>query len=345
MVSRLCRSQSVRSRHGFTLIELLVVIAIIAILVALLLPAVQQAREAARRSQCKNNLKQIGLALHNYHDTHNVLPPALIHSGRYNSPAYFTNGGVLNTTGWALLLPFIEQSAAYDLYNFNVCSSSSSPYDIPVMGTDATNAAVIGLAQPVLQCPSHIYAGQMTSSDVGGTGIYSRNQSRRNSYVFAAGVSTDYSGPYGSTLNDVRRGAFGNDGAAKMRDFVDGTSNTIAVGEAWGGDIYKTSTSYGPWGLAGTHTCCHGRVVSSSTTLVDASTTNVSNYPRDWHINAAYGGDAQKRSYAWGFNSGHAGGAQFVMGDGAVRFLSENMSYLTFVRLNYIADNQVIGEY
>ena len=113
-----------RSSKGFTLIELLVVIAIIAILIALLLPAVQQAREAARRTQCKNNIKQWGLALHNYHDTHRVMPPALLNSGRYNN-ASFHGPGVLNTTGWVFLLPFIDQSPMYNLYDFNAVSSGS----------------------------------------------------------------------------------------------------------------------------------------------------------------------------------------------------------------------------
>ncbi|MHC4879918.1 MAG: type II secretion system protein, partial [Planctomycetota bacterium] len=95
---------SPRRRRAFTLIELLVVIAIIAILVALLLPAVQSAREAARRSQCKNNMKQMGIALHSYHDTYNVLPPALMNSGRYNNGSHYnpaSNGnGVMNIPGW-----------------------------------------------------------------------------------------------------------------------------------------------------------------------------------------------------------------------------------------------------
>src|SRR5229473_2794748 len=127
-----------RRRIGFTLIELLVVIAIIAVLVALLLPAVQQAREAARRSQCKNNLKQIGIALHNYHDTMNVFPPALISSGRCspttNAVECALYRPVLNTTGFVLLLPYLDQGPMYNAYNFNVASSVSSPYGRPDSG-------------------------------------------------------------------------------------------------------------------------------------------------------------------------------------------------------------------
>ena len=111
-------------RLGFTLIELLVVIAIIAILIALLLPAVQQAREAARRTQCRNNLKQMGLALANYHDTFSVHPPAMINSGRLDSFPFYSNGNkVLNTTGSVMLLPYMDQANLYNQYDFNVCSN------------------------------------------------------------------------------------------------------------------------------------------------------------------------------------------------------------------------------
>ncbi|AMV20379.1 DUF1559 domain-containing protein [Planctomyces sp. SH-PL14] len=326
------------SSRGFTLIELLVVIAIIAVLVAILLPAVQQAREAARVSQCKNSLKQWGVALHNYHETHGIFPPALLNSGRYNNTAFYTNGNrVLNTTGWTFLLPFVDQGAMYNKYDFNVCSSVSSPYSLPVAGTDTTNVAVINTNLPLLNCPSHPSGGQEVTAAAGTvTDFYSRNRARRSSYAFSSGTFTDYDAPFESTIGDIRRGAFGNNGAARIRDIPDGTSNTLAIAESWSGDDYKTSSSYGPWGLDGTHTCCHARIPGGSSTALTSAT--VAAYTADWSINAAYIGDARGRQYAWGMGSGHAGGANMLMADGAVVFMSESMDYLNLSRLAYIKD-------
>ncbi len=161
---------------GFTLIELLVVIAIIAILVALLLPAVQQAREAARRTQCRNNLKQMGIALANYHDVYGVHPPALINSGRYEDLPFYSGGNrVLNTTGWTLLLPYLEQANAWQRYDFNQCSSGSSPVLMPVAGHDTANLSVTQLKIPILGCPSDPGAGEQSTHFPGTDDIYSRN--------------------------------------------------------------------------------------------------------------------------------------------------------------------------
>lgn len=324
--------------RAFTLIELLVVIAIIAILVAMLLPAVQQAREAARRTQCRNNLKQIGLALSNYHASFETRPPALLNSGRFQSNSFYSNGNrVLNTTGWALLLPYFDQVNSFAEYDFNVCSSSSSPFALPVAGTDKTNANVYGTQFKMLDCPSHSAAGEVSTHFPGSGDIYSRRKAHRTSYLFASGRFTDWDSPWDELNSDIRQGVFGNSGAARQRDITDGSSNTIAVGESHGGTNNKISVNFGPWGVTGTHTCCHGRVVSDSATSVDPIHFTDSR----WHINGAW--DSTGRSYAWVFNSVHTGGAHFLYADGSSRFLSENIDYRLFCLLNYIHDNEPVA--
>ena len=146
-------------RRGFTLIELLVVIAIIAILVALLLPAVQQAREAARRASCKNNLKQWGVALHNYHDTHGVFPPALLNSGRY-SGGFARNGPTRNTTGWTMLMPQIEEGNRFRQWNFSAGASGSNPRAGGPTPNDSTNRRLWDSHPEAFFCPSHPQGGR-----------------------------------------------------------------------------------------------------------------------------------------------------------------------------------------
>ena len=351
-------SLKIRSpRRGFTLIELLVVIAIIAILIALLLPAVQQAREAARRTQCRNNLHNIGLALHNYHDVAQQFPAAKTNSGMYQSATdFYANGGsgTLNTTGWAMLLPYMDQAPAYNQYNFNQCSSLSNGRGTLVgntpLGTAQSNVAVTSRRYEILECPSHDSAGdQSSSTDIN----YNRTNARRTSYLFATGLYTDYDAHY-TTYNNSRRnatlangqvlaisqqGTFGNNGAASLSMILDGASNTISVGEAHGG-LHKTSTSYGPWGLSGTHTCCHGRVIAGNDSHSNAA-EHWAARRTEWQVNVPWHGDALGRHYAWVFSSLHEGGAHFLMGDGRVIFLSENIDYPTFCWLNFIKDRQV----
>ncbi len=196
----------IRSRsRGFTLIELLVVIAIIAVLIALLLPAVQSAREAARRSQCVNNLKQIGLALHNYHSTHNIFP-----LGSSRNPYDFANS--YDTPSWsswsaqALMLPFLEQKPLYDAINF-----SFNPARGPA---DVVNTTVYLTVISSFLCPSDGNAGSKSGNI--------------NSYFASTGPTT-----YNCCNNDARNapGIFAYERAASIADITDGTSNTIAFSE------------------------------------------------------------------------------------------------------------------
>ncbi len=335
---------------GFTLVELLVVVTIIGILIALLLPAVQAAREAARKSRCANNLKQIGLALHNYHTSLQTFPPAIINSGTYNFTASTTYPdhpypeGVLNTTGWALLLPYIEQMALYDQYDFNSCSSSANPHgQVPTLGDDTINAECYGTRLDFLECPSAPTRKDAPSSrDVGGTTHWSRREAIRTNYLFASGYLYHAHGPYDRYGYDIRQGMFGNNGAADIAYITDGTSNSIAVGESVG-NRHKISSLYGPWGLCGTYTCCHGRIYSGSGATVEGNWNP--EWEQNYHINAAWGGRADGRTGPRVFNSTHTGGAQFLFGDGSVKFLSETMEYFTFCRLNYIHDGEPVGEF
>lgn len=341
-------------RLAFTLVELLVVIAIIGILVALLLPAVQAAREAARRMQCGNNLKQIGLALHNYHDTFKIFPPAILASGRLgaNNATLFAQRhpqGVRNHSGFLLMGKFYEQGALVDSVNFNIATNQSSPYGYPgVTPPPAThpNYTVLSRRLNMLECPSDPQGGEKRTQPLL-TDFYVMQDGFRTNYLFCTGVFTDYDDIYESKNNDIRQGAFGNDGAAKIASITDGTANTIAVGEAAGGrkKAIGNTTAFGPWGLIGVHTCCHGRVVSNSSTAI---VLNAATCPdQNWSINHDWQADTCApvaanfgKSYAWVFNSHHPGGAQFVMCDGSTQFLAQTMDYMNFCRLSYIHDGQ-----
>jgi prepilin-type N-terminal cleavage/methylation domain-containing protein/prepilin-type processing-associated H-X9-DG protein len=352
----------VHTRHrGFTLIELLVVIAIIAVLIGLLLPAVQKVREAANRSQCSNNLKQMGLALHNYHDTHKRFPPAKINSGSSTlgtkTASFYPRQPykVYNHTGFVLLLPFIEQENLYKQYNLDYPSCNSSweadltCADLAMGGINEANANVVGSRVPIYECPSE---GQPRPTVTDTTSnekcaAYARTNARRSSYLFVTANATDYtpSYPYWDNMRYV--GPFGTNGAASFADIKDGTSNTLAIGES---RQQHTSTSYGPYWGSGTHTAVHGY-----TPWCDGTPANCPNPPtpsrsyRAFNINYPYGRVIQgltdyraELQYAWGFGSWHPGGANFVMCDGSVKFLRDNIDYLTLQALSTIANGEVI---
>ncbi len=290
-------------RTGFTLIELLVVIAIIAILIALLLPAVQQAREAARRTQCKNNLKQIGLALHNYHDTHNVFPPGQIRGWNGTNE---TGSGF----GWGtMILPFMDQAPLYNRLDFNT----------PIFeGTNKTQ--INGSAPlPMTLCPSdtsrtrfnNVHGGQPNNMNALPNTSY-----RGSSGSWAAGFSDSTDVRYSGGIFCIDPAP-----ATGISGVRDGTSNTIMVGEH-SGRIWNGGSWYG----------MQHQTMGSATPGNDVACCS-SWYlaPGYMKLTNAYTVGMTVADYRYG--SDHAGGAHFLFADGTVRYLSENINHnLNLVR-------------
>ncbi len=331
-------SRSVRRPAGFTLIELLVVIAIIAILIALLLPAVQQAREAARRTQCKNHLKQIGLALHNYLDTFSIWP-----GGHIASPDnVHRKGGTL-----IHLLPFLELATVYN---------QISP---AVNGTDgmadfATSYAFIMNPPAVWLCPTNDDGTQISSwrtsgvwgksgvahygPNVGAQRIDSTNSCSQ--FIYANGYFGAATANMGDSLDGRQvSGPFSNRSwGARIRDISDGTSNTIAFGEqrphcsVYGGQ--------GPW------VCCGSGVVYTVPPINYPTCPGEKGVPNSVSSGTPAGcNNPWSASTAEGIKSKHTGGAHVLLCDGAVRFLSENLDYDTLQRLGDRRDNNPVGEF
>ncbi|UUO06546.1 DUF1559 domain-containing protein [Blastopirellula sp. J2-11] len=328
-------------RRGFTLVELLVVIAIIGVLIALLLPAVQQAREAARRMQCSNNLKQIGLAMHNYHDTFRSFPSGYIHVDTSDNLGHWT---------WsALILPFMELGNVSDALQVGRVSPSAA--------IDA-NREVMQTEFKTFLCPSDSGPKVTDTDKCAGCAIVSSSGDNvglsKTNYV-AINSSGNVRAQQATNFADTTTGATGmffRDSNTRMRDITDGTSNTLMAAERayelnreWFGSAemfatrdkdgagpdhqsHPTHTSYNQGLYRTLCTTLYSPNILIGTTT---STSNIRNH---------------------GISSLHPGGAQAVAVDGSVRFLAEtipsNTDSTTNTIMEYLGnmrDGQVIGEY
>jgi prepilin-type N-terminal cleavage/methylation domain-containing protein/prepilin-type processing-associated H-X9-DG protein len=330
-----------RPRHGFTLIELLVVIAIVGVLISLLLPAVQKVREAASRSKCANHLKQMGIALHHYHDVYGIFPPAKINSGSagpYTDTTSFYPGlpYVYNHTGFVLLLPYLEQENLYRQYDFAYPSSNSNwtGGTLANGGVNAGNANVVEARVPVYECPSD---QEPPVENESGTGPYARTNARRSNYLFNCGATDDYTPSYNAGRS--YSGAFGTNGATRLSQIGDGTSNTIAIGEAKQDHTYS---GYGPYWGSGTHTAVQGYVGTVWSSTLPPDGFNV-NFP--WgRVVDGFSGRQGELQYAWGFGSWHPGGGNFVFCDGSVRFLPDAISFPLFEALTTVNGGELVND-
>jgi prepilin-type N-terminal cleavage/methylation domain-containing protein len=341
-----CRTSA--PRRGFTWIELVVVLGIIAVLVALLLPAVQESREAARRTQCKNNLKMMGLALHNYHDTFATFPPGYVLN---------TDGNYLGW-GWSIAITPYAQSSPCDReihFSYGLQHEYNKPHMNP--------------SNPWVRCPSdagsnhvnhalivttEVRDGTVTPATVDAAGVFSRTNYFGNAgYLQSSvgGIQHDASGEppatepclnagsLGQTGTDFSpghrycdqqnfKGVFGQNSWIRIKDIKDGTSNVLLVGErSTPANTSPGSVGHGTWlGVPDCSTAAGLAMALGDTSLkVNAGRPN--------------------RAQSTGFSSSHTGGTHFVFCDGSIRFLSERIDIATWRDLSTLDDGREVGEY
>ncbi len=330
--------------RGFTLIELLVVIAIIAVLIALLLPAVQQAREAARRTQCKNHLKQLGLALHNYHDLYEAFPPGynvvIAAQLDHNTKSAFER-----------LLPYLDQAPLYQSINQDTpMFLGPAGYNVAIQ-TQNTNLAATIL--PGMLCPSS--TGDKQANYLYPAGALNPSPAFPSANCTFRGGRSDYSGTsgiLGTFANIAYNGSAGGDREgtitpggtggkiSAIRDLQDGTSNTFLLGEKTGGTMIYYRTQPAPAAVqalgptnGGAWACSLAFEHWIAGSLYDGSGTG-----GPCPINCT---NLRGR----GYHSFHSGGCHFLMGDGTVRFISENINAYTFASLITRRKGEVVGEF
>jgi len=352
------------SRQGFTLVELLVVIAIIGILIALLLPAVQSARESARRAKCQANIKQVGLALHNYHDAQKRFPPG--HQGMVGncSSANNSSANKWDSAGWSwpvFLLPHLEEQSLSDRLIVN-SGSGQVVCGVPTGSQASLNTAggrnQVTLQQTALQvfvCPS---AGDSSLNLGGGSGSPSGGRYGKSNYRAVAGSNgSEFDGvgevslPSGSTVPAfglfrripfTRDGVWGSTGAwvyVRSKDVTDGLSKTLAFGETFS-NVRANGSSWAKVdstiGTASNNGLYRGGV------WVGAISSELPNGMTFGVLNTSGNNTTLKGSGQYAFSSRHPGGVLFGIADGSCRFISENADATALTLMSLISDGQTV---
>lgn len=310
-----------RPRRAFTLVELLVVIAIIGILLALLLPAVQRAREAARMSRCKNNLKQIGIALHNYHDARECFPMGWTAGTKGGNPT--------NSWGWAsMILPQMDQGPLASQINFD------KGFDGGLLAGANSATGISGVEAtllPIYRCPTDTGADLVINT---------------GSPQMTYGARSNYAGVSGALLTDTKLlgtqgGTFGANTCRSITDYKDGSSFAVLVGErAW----FESTGGRGPSTLwAGTRSGVPGTETANGYAFAVGECITKMNTPPTGDVDPL--GAATPNPTWHGFSSRHSGGAHFLVGDGAVKFISENIDTKVYSNLATISDFVRIDEF
>ena len=344
-----------RKRGAFTLIELLVVIAIIAVLIGLLLPAIQKVREAANRMSCQNNLKQLGLALHNYHSTHDCFPPGMVCSDANVSNA--------EGTGFTFLLPFLEQDNTHRIYHF----------DQPWWNPD--NSQAVGIEIKMFYCPSNRTAGKINLAPIAEEWETTLPPYAAScDYAFCRGANGAVHVDWTKIPGQVR-GVFNirppdtPRSGVRMADIRDGTSTTLALGDAAGGtprylvrdlnarEIPVTHARTGQtlpveqsWGAAGTGVRSfpyYGSVFGVTAQYGLGANPRHEPMNRKYILPAVWGNDPRGDNFLAmdslsGFRSLHSGGCNFVLCDGSVRFLAEDILPAAYMALSTYAGGEFI---
>lgn len=321
---------------GFTLVELLVVIAIIGVLVGLLLPAVQAAREAARRMQCSNNLKQLGLALHNYHDTYRVFPASgYSWKACQQTGVYAGDIPALNASGWLAALPFFEQGNIYSRYNAggaaSLATSTGGGSPAPMAGDPVLNgnAALVAQKLDIFICPSdpndpYLPEGSAFYSIKPGSGL----RGARTNYDFS--VNCHINCNFFKNLAGNLRNMFGENSRTTLGSVTDGTSNTFMIGETTLDVVNGDGNAWGyrGWVMIGVDGSCtqqNGRGIN----IKDRGPTRPQQIP------------GQLGSWAWA-GSNHPGGCHFTLGDGSVHFVAQTIDFTVLTNLCRMADGQTV---